>query len=131
MINDPFANHAQALALRAERNEVLAANIANADTPGYKARDFDFRAAMAEQMPTQRIAVAVTDDQHIGTANTVFETRTALAYRIPAQPSIDGNTVETDIEQAQYADNVLGYQASLNFINRKIRGLQLAIRGNS
>ncbi|MEM8548664.1 MAG: flagellar basal body rod protein FlgB [Pseudomonadota bacterium] len=130
MIKDPFANHARALALRAERNEVLATNIANADTPGYKARDFDFRAAMAGARTLQSVSLQATHPGHVESSSSVFDTRTSLAYRIPAQPSVDGNTVETDIEQAQYADNAMGYQASLNFINRKISGLRLAIRGS-
>lgn len=126
----PFANHAQALALRAERNEVLASNIANTDTPGYKARDFDFRAAMQAQTGTS-MKMATTHRQHMDVNGNLPDTRTALAYRIPTQPSVDGNTVEADIEQAAYAENVVGYQASLSFLNRKIAGLQLAIRGGS
>lgn len=126
----PFANHAQALALRAQRNEVLASNIANADTPGYKARDFDFSAAMRTETAAG-IKMATTHRQHIDVNGTQPDTRTALAYRIPTQPSVDGNTVEADIEQAAYAENVVGYQASLSFLNRKIAGLQLAIRGGN
>ncbi len=126
----PFGNHAQALALRAQRNEVLASNIANVDTPGYKARDFDFRAAMRAET-NGGMTMTKTHSQHMDVAGDPISTREALAYRIPTQPSVDGNTVEADIEQAAYADNVVGYQASLSFLNRKISGLQLAIKGGN
>lgn len=125
---NPFGNHAKALALRAERNEVLASNIANADTPGYKARDLDFKAAMAEQTGGT-LRMTTTSARHMADSNAPLDTQTALAYRMPTQPSVDGNTVETDVEQAAYAENVVGYQASLTFINRKISGIQNAIRG--
>ncbi|MEL6868250.1 MAG: flagellar basal body rod protein FlgB [Pseudomonadota bacterium] len=128
---DPFAQHAKALSLRAERTEVLANNIANADTPGFKARDFDFQLAMAGESLNAPLRLSTTSVDHIPVNDSLFESRVSLAYRMPAQPSVDGNTVETDIEQAQYADNTIGYQASLSFINRKIQGLQLAIRGGS
>lgn len=130
MITDPFAQHAKALSMRAERTEVLANNIANADTPGFKARDFDFQLAMAGQQLNSPLRLSTTQVNHMPINDTLFESRVSLAYRTPSQPSVDGNTVETDIEQAQYADNVIGYQASLTFINRKISGLQMAIRGS-
>lgn len=130
---DPFGNHAKALALRSRRNEVLASNIANADTPGYKARDFDFRTAMqAAQTGNGSLAMATTNAKHMGlTHGGAPGADPVIAYRIPHQPSVDGNTVEADVEQANYAENVVGYQASLSFLNRKIRGLQLAIKGGS
>ncbi|MEN7342608.1 MAG: flagellar basal body rod protein FlgB [Pseudomonadota bacterium] len=126
---NPFAKHAEALKLRGYRNEVLATNIANADTPGYKARDFDFGAALAGAR-MDGIPLARTDAQHLTpTGGQSLSTRDALAYRVPYQPSLDGNTVESDIEQAAYAENVVGYQASLNFLNQKIRGIRGAIKG--
>ena len=130
---DPFGNHAKALALRSRRNEVLASNIANADTPGYKARDFDFRSAMqAAQTGNGSLAMTTTNAQHMRvTRGGAPGADPAIAYRIPHQPSVDGNTVEADVEQANYAENVVGYQASLMFLNRKIRGLQLAIKGGN
>ena len=128
---DPFGNHAKALALRARRNEVLANNLANADTPGFKARDFDFSAAM-RAAASDGLRMATTDAKHIPAANGGSPgADPAIRYRIPQQPSVDGNTVEADVEQANYAENVVGYQASLSFLNRKIRGLQLAIKGGS
>ncbi len=130
---DPFGNHAKALALRARRNEVLASNIANTDTPGYKARDFDFRTAMqAAQSGKGSLAMTTTNAKHMNlTQGGTPGADPAIAYHIPQQPSVDGNTVEADVEQANYAENVVGYQASLMFLNRKIRGLQLAIKGGS
>ncbi|MEL7024004.1 MAG: flagellar basal body rod protein FlgB [Pseudomonadota bacterium] len=130
MQTDPLAQHGKALALRAERNEVLATNLANADTPGYLARDFDFSAALSgatNQLST--LPIARTDSGHINPDAGAIDTQTALAWRVPTQPSVDGNTVETDVEQAEYAKNVIGYQASLTFLNQKIAGLRLAIRG--
>lgn len=128
---DPFGNHAKALALRARRNEVLANNLANADTPGFKARDFDFATAM-RAAASDGLRMATTDAKHIPTTNGGSAgADPAIRYRIPQQPSVDGNTVEADVEQANYAENVVGYQASLSFLNRKIRGLQLAIKGGS
>lgn len=130
---DPFGNHARALALRSRRNELLANNIANADTPGFKARDFDFRAAM-KTATADAVRLQTTDARHIPSAGAAAPGAAAepvIAYRVPHQPAVDGNTVEADVEQANYAENVVGYQASLNFINRKIRGLQLAIRGGN
>lgn len=125
---NPFGNHAKALALRAQRNEVLANNIANADTPGYKARDLDFKAAMANETGGT-LRMTTTRAGHIADSATPMDTHSALKWRVPTQPSVDGNTVESDVEQAAYAENVVGYQASLAFINRKISGIQNAIRG--
>lgn len=126
---DPFGKHAQALMLRAQRNEVLATNIANSDTPNFKARDFDFKSALAGEQG-QFMPMQTTRAGHIG-ADTSMTTSEALSYRIPMQPSLDGNSVESDIEQAAYAENVIGYQASLSFINSKIGALRLAIKGGS
>ena len=126
---DPFGQHADALALRAARNEVLATNLANADTPGYLARDFDFAAALKGEGASVPLSLRKTDGEHLGTEPNLLSTRTALAWRVPTQPSVDGNTVETEVEQAQYAENVVGYQASLTFLNQRIAGLRLAIRG--
>ena len=131
---DPFGNHAKALALRSRRNELLAGNIANADTPGYKARDFDFRSAMrsAQAGNASSLAMTTTDAGHMAVREGGAPgADPVVKYRIPQQPSVDGNTVEADVEQANYAENVVGYQASLMFLNRKIRGLQLAIKGGS
>lgn len=124
----------QALALRSERSRVLASNIANADTPNYKARDFDFPSALA----------AATGAQGAGTGATVAATRTnpahlsgaggasptpSLQYRQPLQSSVDGNTVDLDAERAAFAENAVRSEATLRFLNAQIRQMTTAING--
>lgn len=127
---------ARALELRAERQKVLANNIANADTPGYQARDFDFRAALGTAVggtPQASTGVAATDSRHLAPltdAQTGFTEATTLKYRKPDQPSLDGNTVDLDRERANFADNALRYEASLRFINGNVRQILSAIRGD-
>jgi flagellar basal-body rod protein FlgB len=117
----------QVLALRAKRVELLSANIANADTPGYKARDIDFAAAMREASGQQG-AMLRTHEQHLGGSGAGAATGDVM-YRIPSQPSLDGNTVETQVEHAEFMDNAVRYQASINFMDGRIAALRLAIRG--
>ncbi|BCX88650.1 flagellar basal-body rod protein FlgB [Methylomarinovum tepidoasis] len=125
-----FANalglHPQALQLRARRTEVLASNLANSDTPHYKARDFDvdrlLRGPDAPKLPLQK-----TSPDHLSLDDE--DARFRLLYRVPQQAALDGNTVEEHIEQAKFAENALRYQASLRFVNGKFSGLMTAIRG--
>jgi flagellar basal-body rod protein FlgB len=98
--------HARALALESRRTELLAANIANADTPNYKARDLDFKASLAS---------AAGD--------------AAPLYRVPTAPSLDGNTVDEQLEQAAFAENSVRYQATLTLLSGKLRALMTAITG--
>lgn len=120
-----FGVHEAALVHRARRMEVLAANLANADTPHYKARDIDFKDALAHgSSPTRAVA---THPRHIPVG--AARSDAALEYRMPHQPAVDGNTVETDLELARYAENAVGYQASLLFVNTKISGLRMALAG--
>lgn len=129
--------HGRALLLRAERQKVIAGNIANADTPGYAARDFDFKSALAEATgpargaATTAPAVATTHAGHLGgpTAGGGRIDSTALKYRRTEQPSVDANTVDLDRERAQFADNAVRYEAGLRFINGSVRTLLSAIRG--
>ena len=127
-----LAGPTQALGLRASRAEALSSNIANADTPHYKARDFDFpaalRSAMGAQGPLPPVQLLRTSARHLGAAlgSTL---PVALQYRVPVQPSIDGNTVELDTELAQFSDNALRMQADLTFLSSRIRTLQTAISG--
>ncbi len=124
-----FANalgrHPLALQLRARRMEVLASNLANADTPHYKARDFDvdklLRGPDEPSLPVRK-----TDPAHLTLDP---DARFRLLYRVPQQAALDGNTVEEHIEQAKFAENALRYQASLRFVNGKFSGLLTAIRG--
>ena len=122
--------HAEALKLRSARTEVLARNIAHADTPGYLARDLDFRAELARRLDGGAEAgrLRTTDRRHLATGATASDTVT-LKYRTPLMPSFDGNTVDTQTEQAAFAANNLQFQAALQFVNSRLKGLLGAIKG--
>ena len=123
--------HAQALQLRAQRTEVLAQNIANADTPGYLARDMDFSRVLARQLENTTgggTGVRTTHARHIS-EGPVGSSAETLKYRMPLMPSFDGNTVDVQTEQAQFAENNLQFQASLRFLDGKFKGLMSAIKG--
>lgn len=123
--------HEKALSFRAQRAEVLANNIANADTPYYQARDLDFAAVLAEQSQKQsdkHFALSRTDSQHIA-ADGIQLADPALRYRTPFHPSIDQNTVDMQQEQANYAENAVQFQASFTMLNSKFKGLISALRG--
>jgi len=125
--------HAAALDVRARRGELIANNLANADTPGYKARDIDFRQAMARAggETTQGVSLHTTQPGHIGTSTSAdAATNPDLKYRTPLAPALDGNTVDAQIEQASFAENAVRYQATLTFLNAKFRGLLTAILGS-
>lgn len=117
--------HEAALLFKARRMEVLAANLANADTPQYKARDMEFGSILERTAGPARLAV--TQPRHIQ-AN-ALASNDSLQYRMPHQPSLDGNTVETDLELARYAENAVGYQASLLFATGRINTLRTALAG--
>ncbi|UTW07284.1 flagellar basal body rod protein FlgB [Pseudomonas benzenivorans] len=124
--------HEQALGFRGQRAEVLANNMANADTPNYKARDLDFASVLAEQSAkTQRDAVGLkrTDSRHIAAEGMAIG-GAELAYRTPFQASIDQNTVDLQVEQSNYAENAVNFQASFTFLNSKFKGLVSALRGD-
>jgi flagellar basal-body rod protein FlgB len=121
----------EALNLRAQRQEVLAANIAHADTPNYKARDFDFNARLAQAVEQgrggQAVAMATTSARHLqGEARSVPDAD--LLYRVPTQSSIDGNTVDMDVERIHFADNALRYEANLTLIGAKLKSLMAAVQ---
>jgi flagellar basal-body rod protein FlgB len=122
-----FGIHATALKLRANRAGLLAANIANADTPNYKARDIDFKHAL-KQAGTNSSDMVTTNARHINSAGT-SKMGAEILYRAPNQPSLDGNTVDLQTERAAFMENSMMYQASLRFLNGKISGLMTAIRG--
>jgi len=123
-----FGIHEVALNLRAERAEVLANNLANADTPHFKARDIDFAKAFQQASSSHQSGLVRTHEKH-------FDSRIGteipgLSYRIPLQPDTgDGNSVEAQIEQTKFAENAMQYQASLTFLSGRIKGLISAIRG--
>ncbi len=126
--DDVFGVHPKALMLRARRAEVLAANLANADTPGYKARDFDFNKLMKQELQGS-VRVRTTSQRHIQ-PDVGLVPNAQMLYRTPMQPSLDGNTVDTEREHTAFSANAIEYQASLGFLNRKISGLRKAIRGD-
>jgi len=122
--------HADALSLRSKRLEVLAANLVNADTPGYKARDIDFRSALnTASTEISANQLKTTHAGHIsagaGSSSPDFE----IKYRIPTQPTVDGNTVEAEVEQTEFARNATQYQASLQFLGGRFQGLRKALTG--
>lgn len=123
----------EALNLRAQRQEILASNIANADTPGYQARDIDFASQLNKVMEQGRsqgagMSLAVTSARHIP-AETLQPASMDLMYRIPDQPSMDGNTVDMDRERTQFADNNLKYQTDLTLISSQIKGMMSVLQG--
>jgi flagellar basal-body rod protein FlgB len=125
--------HATALDVRSKRGELIANNLANADTPGYQARDIDFRQAMARaagQAPAAGVQVSTTSAAHIGAGTDASATTNPdLKYRTPLAPALDGNTVDAQVEQAAFAENAVRYQATLTFLSSKFRGLLTAITG--
>lgn len=128
LIERAFSIHDDAMMMRSQRSSVLAANIANADTPNYKARDLDFQQLLQQaSSELDSMPLQTTDAAHISLD--AFDSSAALKYRNPLNPSLDGNTVDMHAEQARFSQNALEYQTSLTLLNSKIRGLQLAIRG--
>ncbi|SFV03066.1 flagellar basal body rod protein FlgB [Pseudoduganella namucuonensis] len=133
-LDDYLRFNETALSLRSQRQTVLASNIANADTPNYKARDFDFanalQGAMSRTGPQQ--ALKTTAQRHFPNpqqAGDVLPDGTPLAYRGTVQGAVDGNTVDMDVERNQFADNALRYEAGITLINSQIKGLMAAIQG--
>ncbi len=126
-LDQVFGIHEQALKLRARRAEVLAGNIANVDTPGYKARDFDFHSMLQQEVGSAQRLVT-TNSRHIQT-DTGIVPSSQMGYRVPSQPSLDGNTVDSQLEHAAFASNAMEYQASLRFVSGQIKTLMTAIKG--
>ncbi|MDA3921272.1 MAG: flagellar basal body rod protein FlgB [Salinisphaera sp.] len=123
--------YSQALDLRAKRQNVLASNIANSDTPNYKARDFDFKNALDAAIggsQTPGLAMDVTHAGHIAGSGPNSTGEPRLAYRNPDQPSLDGNTVDMDVERVDFMDNALHYRADLQILGDQIKGLKQAMQ---
>lgn len=122
--------HDKALLMRSQRAELLASNIANSDTPGYKAKDIDFKSALQNVQASKSSAgnrLQVTHNNHIQTNSAAAGTE--IQYRIPNQPSLDGNTVDTQLEKAAFAENAMRYEASLTFLSGKFKGMMTALKG--
>lgn len=112
-----FGIHGAALTVRSERMSVIASNIANAATPGYKARDIDFNAALDARLESGRAGGAASDP------------RTGMVWRTPTMPSLDGNTVELNREQVAFAENAVAYSATLSFVQGKVNTITRALKG--
>lgn len=128
-----FQLHQTALGARAYRSQVLASNIANADTPGFQARDVDFKAALGQALGAPDAAASGmvrTSTRHMGAGGAQADAgpNAPLIYRTVSQASIDNNTVDVNVERAQFADNAMRYEATLTFINSKIKGLLAAMQ---
>lgn len=122
--------HEAALSIRGQRQQMLASNIANADTPNYKARDIDFSAAMSHALNrSSGIATEVnkTSVLHLNPPGSVDGS--APLYRSSIQGNVDGNTVDMDVERNQFTDNAIRYEASLTILNMQIRNILSAIQG--
>jgi flagellar basal-body rod protein FlgB len=133
-LDDYLRFNESALSLRSQRQTVLASNIANADTPNYKARDIDFSSALqgAMERSAHPAPLKTTATKHYpqGPADgSTLPDGTPLQYRGIVQGAVDGNTVDMDVERNQFADNALRYEAGVTFINGQIKGLLAAIQG--
>ncbi len=128
-LDSAFGIHAQALQLRSRRAELLAENLANADTPGYKARDIDFKQVLgAARSHAETLTTTQPDHIQPGAANPIGNVH--VGFRNPLQPSLDGNTVDVQVEQAAFARNAVDYQTSLTILGGRIRSLLTAIKGD-
>lgn len=133
-ISKDFEFYQKALALRQQRQEVLATNIANADTPNYKARDIDFSATLRQAMGQggglprlPDTSLTLTSPRHIPAKAHTTAPADEL-YRVPLQPSLDGNTVDMDVERVQFADNTTRYQTDLQVLNQRIKSMLSALQ---
>ncbi|MBX9812848.1 MAG: flagellar basal body rod protein FlgB [Burkholderiales bacterium] len=129
-LDELLSFHQTALNLRTHRQQILASNIANADVPQFKARDIDFSRALQSALSQGggRAGLAVTSPRHLRPA-AGGTTNPDLLYRVPHQDSLDGNTVDMDVERAQFADNAIHVEANLVFLNGQIKGMLAAIQG--
>ena len=130
-LNSAFRFHQEALNLRSQRQEVLSTNIAHADTPGYKAREFDFSSRLTEAVERGRqsssVPMSTTSARHLPGVAQAGGTD-ELMYRTPTQSSIDGNTVEMDVERVNFADNAMRYEANLTILSSRIKSMLSAIQ---
>lgn len=129
LLDQQIKFHQTALNVQAARQQLLASNIANADTPHFKARDIDFREALQGALGNRsELGLTTTQSRHIeGGGGNLIDA--AVKYRTELQSAVDGNTVNMDVERAAFAENAIHYEASVTFINGLLRGMQTAISG--
>jgi len=125
-MSDIFGVHDEALLVRNQRAKVLANNIVNADTPGYKATDIDFKVALSQALDMPK-----GQDNKVKGLSHIFDPEfgAAMRYRLNVQPSLDGNTVDSNVEKAQYMRNAQRMQATMRFLEDRISGIRRALRG--
>lgn len=136
MLNDKLSQYFQlnesAINLRHERQKILANNVANADTPGFKAQDIDFTKALGaamNQVDSGSVTLNKTESGHFSSRQHLDAlVKESIEYRSVDQPSLDGNTVDLDVERAQFLDNSMRYQIEMTLLNNKIKGLRAAMR---
>lgn len=129
-LDDYFSSQETALKLRGYRQEILGSNIANADTPNYKARDIDFKAAFnVARTGNTPSTLQVSNTRHLQPSGTVDLFAPSLKYRNEQQPSIDGNTVDMNTEMKEFTDNAIRYQAAVTFMTRRIESMKTALTG--
>lgn len=127
LLDNAFGIHEQALQLKSRRMELLARNIANADTPNFKAKDLDFKAVLSAERE-QASTIFSTQTGHFSRGDPL--TPEGELYRVPFNTSFDGNTVEIGVEQAQYGKAASDYQATLSFLENRVSSLRKALRGD-
>ena len=134
-LDNYFAFNHAAMTVKNKRLELISGNIANASTPGFKAKDLDFssllRSSFDKSESGREIPLGVTSSEHMGHFDgpSWTDTKSAITYHVPLAPSLDNNTVEIGVEQAKYGRAIADYQASLQFMENKIAGLRKAFRG--
>jgi flagellar basal-body rod protein FlgB len=124
LLENPFGIHEKALAVRNKRMELIAANIANADTPLFRAKDIDFQKVLSDVTPSP---MAATNLRHFDSGEEADPQ--GLVFRTPYNSSVDGNTVEINVEQAKYGEAAAQYQATLQFLENRISGIRKSLRG--
>lgn len=124
ILDNPFGIHERALSVRNQRLEMIASNIANADTPHFKARDLDFKQMLSGELPAP---MAATNGRHFESGE--IQNADGLVFRVPYNSSVDGNTVEMSVEQAAYGEAAADYQATLRFLEGRVSGIRKALKG--
>ncbi|MBX2837596.1 MAG: flagellar basal body rod protein FlgB [Gammaproteobacteria bacterium] len=126
-LDNLLAAHATSIAVRSQRAEMIAGNLANADTPGYRAKDIDFAAVLSNTKASNFSGMAVTHRAHLTGKTDPLDHH--MYFRDAPEATLDENSVDTEYERAQFTDNAVRYQASVQFLNSRLSGLMRAIRG--